>query len=56
VWATVQDGVALGYDITVLSDATYPVDSPGLQALTQWCTVRPTADVLPELQGVPSPA
>lgn len=54
VWATVQDGVALGYDITVIGDATYPVEGPGLEMLSRWCTVRPTADVLPELAIVPA--
>src|SRR5207245_5639602 len=55
VWATVLDGVALGYDITVIADATYPPDSPDLATLARWCAVRPTADVLPELAGTLSP-
>ncbi len=46
VWATALDGVALGYDITVIADATYPPDSPDLGTLAGWCAVRPTADVL----------
>ncbi|MCY4583215.1 MAG: cysteine hydrolase [Chloroflexi bacterium] len=46
VWATALDGVALGYDITVIADATYPPDSPGLDSLAEWCSVRPTAEVL----------
>ena len=56
VWATVQDGVALGYDVTVIGDATYPVEGPGLEMLSRWCAVRTAADVLPELTNVPSPA
>ncbi len=54
VWATVQDGVALGYDITVIGDATYPVEGPGLDMLRDWCAVRPAADVLEELAGLPT--
>ena len=54
VWATVQDGVALGYDMTVIADATYPADSLELKTLARWCAVRPTADVLPELVGTPT--
>ena len=46
VWATALDGVALGYDITVIADATYPPDSPDLPSLAEWCEVRPTAEVL----------
>lgn len=46
VWATALDGVALGYDITVIADATYPPDSPDLPSLAEWCAVRPTAEVL----------
>ena len=53
VWATVQDGVALGYDITVARDATYPVNSPDLEALGRWCTVLPTSDILSELIAAP---
>jgi nicotinamidase-related amidase len=53
VWATVFDGLALGYDVTVISDAVYPPDSPGLQTLAQWCTVVPSADVLEELSEIP---
>jgi nicotinamidase-related amidase len=54
VWATVQDGIALGYDLTVVGDATYPVESPGLDLLAQWCPVRSAVEVLLELQGVPA--
>ena len=53
VWATALDGVALGYDITVIADATYPPDSPDLSSLAEWCAVRPTADVLSSLGTVP---
>ena len=49
VWATALDGVALGYDITVIADATYPPDSPDLGSLAEWCVVRPTSDVLAAL-------
>ena len=49
VWATALDGVALGYDITVIADATYPPDSPDLGALAEWCAVRPVDDVLAAL-------
>lgn len=52
VWATVQDGIALGYDITLIGDATYPVESSGLGMLAEWCAVRPTSEVLLDLQGV----
>ena len=49
VWATALDGVALGYDITVVGDATYGGGSSTLDSLAQWCSVRPTAEVLREL-------
>ncbi len=49
VWATALDGVALGYDITVIADATYPPDSPDLPSLAEWCSVRPTTEVLANL-------
>ncbi len=49
VWATALDGVALGYDITVIGDATYGGGPKTLDALAQWCSVRPTAEVLGEL-------
>ena len=52
VWATALDGVALGYDITVIADATYPPDSPDLPSLAEWCSVRPTAEVLANLGAV----
>ncbi|MYA50882.1 MAG: cysteine hydrolase [Chloroflexi bacterium] len=55
VWATALDGVALGYDITVIADATYPPDSPDLPSLAEWCSVRPTAEVLANL-GAPTAA
>jgi nicotinamidase-related amidase len=49
VRATALDGVALGYDVTVIGDATYGGGPSALEFLTKWCTVRQTADVLPEL-------
>jgi nicotinamidase-related amidase len=49
VWATAFDGFALGYDVTVVGDATYPADSPDLEELGEWCAVRTTADILPTL-------
>jgi nicotinamidase-related amidase len=49
VWATVLDGVALGYDITVIGDATYPAEPTGRRMLEDWCTVRSSADVVAEL-------
>jgi nicotinamidase-related amidase len=54
VWATVLDGVALGYDITVVGDATYPAEPTGRQMLTDWCAVRPAAEVVAELQAMPA--
>ncbi len=56
VWATALDGVALGYDITVVADATYPPDSPDLGALAEWCAVRPAGDVLADLGVLSSDA
>ena len=50
VWATALDGVTLGYDITVIADATYPPDSPDLASLAEWCAIRPTAEVLAGLR------
>jgi nicotinamidase-related amidase len=52
VWATVLDGVALGYDITVVGDATYPAEPTGRKMLEDWCTVRSSADLVAELSGV----
>ena len=52
VWATVLDGVALGYEITVIGDATYPAEPTGRKMLEDWCAVRPAAEVVAELQGV----
>ena len=52
VRATMFDGLALGYDITVLADATYPPDSPHVDLLAQWCAVRPTDEVLAALSSV----
>jgi ureidoacrylate peracid hydrolase len=49
VHATVFDGLALGYDITVAADATYPPDSPHLGVLAEWCRVRPTRELIEEL-------
>lgn len=54
VWATVQDGLALGYDITVIGDATYPAENSGIEILAEWCTVRSASDVLREFQAVPA--
>jgi nicotinamidase-related amidase len=54
VWATVLDGVALGYDITVIGDATYPAEPTGRKMLEDWCAVRPAAEVVAELRGVPA--
>ena len=56
VWATALDGVALGYDITVVADATYPPDSPDLDALAEWCAVRPAGEVLAGLGASQAPA
>jgi nicotinamidase-related amidase len=53
VWATVQDGLALGYDMTVVADAVYPPGAAGLAALARWCPVRPATDVLAELAADP---
>ena len=49
VRATMFDGIALGYDVTVVSDATYPPDSPHVEFLAQWCAVKSTREVLAEL-------
>jgi ureidoacrylate peracid hydrolase len=54
VWATVLDGVALGYDITVVGDATYPAEPTGRKMLEDWCTVRTSAEVVAELNEVMS--
>jgi len=51
VRATVFDGLALGYDVTVIADATYPPDSAHLDVLARWCSVRPTAEVLQEVSS-----
>ena len=51
VRATALDGVALGYDVTVIGDATYGGGPAALDFLRQWCSVRQTADVVPELTG-----
>jgi nicotinamidase-related amidase len=56
VRATMFDGLALGYDITILADATYPPDSPHVEFLAQWCTVRPTDDVLSTLPALATDA
>jgi hypothetical protein len=47
------DGVALGYDMTVLSDATYPPDSPPahLEFLARWGAVARTEDVVARLSS-----
>jgi nicotinamidase-related amidase len=52
VRATMFDGIALGYDITVVSDATYPPDSPHVDFLAQWCAVKSSKEVLAELPPV----
>jgi nicotinamidase-related amidase len=49
VRATALDGVELGYDVTVVGDATYGGGPAALDFLSRWCTVRPTADVIREL-------
>ncbi|MEA2639148.1 MAG: hypothetical protein QOF51_542, partial [Chloroflexota bacterium] len=51
VRATVMDGTALGYDMTVLADATYPPESPQphLDFLAPWARVRTTDEVIAEL-------
>lgn len=55
VRATVFDGLALGYDVTVIADATYPPDSAHLDVLARWCSIRPTAEVLDELSSTGQP-
>ena len=54
VRATVFDGVAFGYDMSVLSDATYPPDSPPahMDFLGRWCAVRATNDVVSEISAI----
>ena len=52
VHATTFDALALGYDVTVVADATYPPDSPHLEVLAEWCSVRPTSEVLDELSAL----
>jgi nicotinamidase-related amidase len=54
VWATVQDGLAMGYDITVVGDATYPAESSGIEILAQWCPVKSADEVIQELSAVPT--
>jgi len=54
VWATVLDGVALGYDITVVGDATYPAEPTGREMLKAWCDVRPAAEVVAQLGAIPA--
>jgi nicotinamidase-related amidase len=54
VWATVLDGVALGYDITVVGDATYPAEPTGRKMLEDWCAVRSSPEVVAELSAVPT--
>jgi nicotinamidase-related amidase len=46
VRATMFDGIALGYDLSVLGDATYPPESPHVEFLARWCPVLPTEDAL----------
>ena len=43
---TVQEGTGLGYEFTVVSDATFPLDSPYLQLMTEWAEVKSTREVL----------
>lgn len=50
---TVREGVALGYQMTVVSDATYERDSPYLDVLADFSEVRTTESVLSELQASP---
>jgi hypothetical protein len=50
----VFDGLALGYDVTVAADATYPPDSPHLEVLAEWCKVRPTGALIEEIGAVPA--
>jgi biuret amidohydrolase len=54
VWATVLDGVSLGYDITVIGDATYPAEPTGRKMLEDWCAVRSASDIVSELAAVPA--
>lgn len=44
--ATVRDGAALGYRITVAADATYPVDSPHLGALAGYAHLEGSTALL----------
>lgn len=46
---TVREGAGLGYEITVVSDAVYPPNSPYLQVLAERVEVHPTEVVLAEL-------
>jgi len=55
VRATVFDGLARGYDVTVIADATYPPDSAHLDVLARWCSVRPTAEVLEQMSSTELP-
>jgi nicotinamidase-related amidase len=50
---TVREGIGLGYDLTVVSDATYPAHSPYLDVLAERTEVKPTAAVL---AGLPETA
>lgn len=47
---TVREGVALGYEMTVVSDATYEPESPYLQVLADFSEVRTTETVLSEIR------
>jgi nicotinamidase-related amidase len=53
VRATMFDGIALGYDMTIVGDATYPPESPQLEFLGRWCPVRSADDVVAEISPTP---
>jgi ureidoacrylate peracid hydrolase len=46
---TVREGVSLGYEMTLISDATYPADSPYVEMLADLADIRPTESLLQEL-------
>jgi nicotinamidase-related amidase len=46
---TVREGVSLGYEMTLISDATYPADSPYVEMLADLAEIRPTESLLQEL-------
>ena len=53
---TVRDGIALGYNIMPISDATYPPNSPLLPVLGQRTSVMTTEEALGHLEGLPAGA